>query len=66
MRNLRASNRDIAARVAKLESGHDHTASVIEVRVDDIDRLYPRSQRHEGAATNKETTDGLRQRRGSS
>jgi hypothetical protein len=39
MRNLRTSNRDIAARVAKLESGHDHTASVIEVRVDDIDRL---------------------------
>jgi hypothetical protein len=39
MRKLMESNRDIAARVEKLERGHDRTASVIEVLVDDIDRL---------------------------
>jgi hypothetical protein len=39
MRELMASNKDIAARVEKLERGHDRTASVIEVLVDDIDRL---------------------------
>jgi hypothetical protein len=39
MRELMESNRDIAARVEKLERGHDRTASVIEVLVDDIDRL---------------------------
>jgi hypothetical protein len=39
MRELMASNKDIAARVEKLERGHDRTSSVIEVLVDDIDRL---------------------------
>lgn len=39
MRELMAANKDIATRVAKLERGHDRTASVIEVLVDDIDRL---------------------------
>jgi hypothetical protein len=39
MRELMESNRDIAARVEKLERGHDRAASVIEVLVDDIDRL---------------------------
>jgi hypothetical protein len=39
MRELMASNKDIAARVEKLERGHDRAASVIEVLVDDIDRL---------------------------
>jgi hypothetical protein len=39
MRELMASNRDIEARVDKLERGHDRTASVIEVLVEDIDRL---------------------------
>ena len=39
MRELMESNREIAARVAKLERGQDRTASVIEVLVDDIDRL---------------------------
>jgi hypothetical protein len=39
MRELMESNRDIAARVEKLERGHNRTASVIEVLVDDIDRL---------------------------
>jgi hypothetical protein len=33
------SSQAIAARVEKLERGHDRTASVIEVLVDDIDRL---------------------------
>jgi hypothetical protein len=39
MRELIASNKDIAARVEKLERSHDRTASVIEVLVEDIDRL---------------------------
>jgi phage regulator Rha-like protein len=39
MRELIASNKDIAARVERLERGHDRTASVIEVLVEDIDRL---------------------------
>src|SRR5208337_2962985 len=39
LREMIASNKDIAARVEKLERGHDRTASVIEVLVDDIDRL---------------------------
>jgi hypothetical protein len=39
MRELIASNKDIAARVEKLEAGQDRTASVIEILVEDIDRL---------------------------
>lgn len=39
MRELIAANKDIAARIEKLERGHDRTASVIEVLVEDIDRL---------------------------
>ena len=39
MRELMAHNKDIAARVAKLQRGHERTASVIEVLVEDIDRL---------------------------
>ena len=39
MRELIAANKDIAARVEKLERGHGRTASVIEVLVEDIDRL---------------------------
>jgi len=39
MRELIAANKDIAARVEKLEQGHDRAASVIEVLVEDIDRL---------------------------
>ena len=39
MRELIATNKDIAARVEKLERGHERTASVIEVLVEDIDRL---------------------------
>jgi hypothetical protein len=39
MRELMAHNKDIAARVEKLERGHERTASVIEVLVEDIDRL---------------------------
>jgi hypothetical protein len=39
LREILESNKDIAARVAKLERGHDRTASVIEVLVEDIDRL---------------------------
>jgi hypothetical protein len=39
LRQLIENNRDIAARVEKLERGHDRSASVIEVLVEDIDRL---------------------------
>jgi hypothetical protein len=34
-----ASNKDLTTRVEKLERGHDRAASVIEVLVEDIDRL---------------------------
>jgi ribosomal protein L2 len=39
IRELMASNKDIAARVEKLEHGHNRSASVIEILVEDIDRL---------------------------
>jgi hypothetical protein len=39
LRELMATNKDIANRVEKLERSHDRTASVIEVLVEDIDRL---------------------------
>jgi phage regulator Rha-like protein len=39
LRELIATNKDIAVRVEKLERSHDRTASVIEILVDDIDRL---------------------------
>jgi hypothetical protein len=39
LRTLVASRKDIAARVDNLERSHDRTASVIEVLVEDIDRL---------------------------
>jgi hypothetical protein len=39
MRELVLHHKDIAARVEKLERRHDRTASVIEVLVEDIDRL---------------------------
>lgn len=39
MRELMAHYKEIAARVEKLERGHERTASVIEVPVEDIDRL---------------------------
>jgi hypothetical protein len=39
LREIIASNKDIAARIEKLERGHERTASVIEVLVEDIDRL---------------------------
>jgi hypothetical protein len=39
MRQLIEHNKDIAARVEKLERGHDRSASIIEILVEDIDRL---------------------------
>ena len=39
MRDLLASNKDMAVRVEKLERGHDRTASVIQLLIEDIDRL---------------------------
>ncbi len=39
MRELIAANKDIAVRVGKLERGQKRTASVIEILVEDIDRV---------------------------
>jgi ORF6N domain len=39
LREIVASNKEFATRIEKLERGHDRTASVIEVLVEDIDRL---------------------------
>jgi len=45
LRELMVAHKDIAARVEKLERGHDRTASVIEVLVEDIDRLGRKVER---------------------
>src|SRR5258708_1002756 len=45
LRELIATNKDIAARIEKLERGHERTASVIEILVEDIDRLGRRIER---------------------
>jgi len=39
MRELVAANKELAVRVEKLERGHERTGSVIEILVEDIDRL---------------------------
>ena len=39
MRELIAANKDIAGRVDKLERSHKRAASVIEILVEDIDRV---------------------------
>ena len=39
MRELMAANKDLAARVAKLEHGHHQTASLIEVLADEIENM---------------------------
>jgi ORF6N domain len=39
LRQIIEHNKDIAVRVEKLERGHERTASVIEILVEDIDRL---------------------------
>jgi ORF6N domain len=39
LREIIAHNKNIAARIEKLERSHDRTASVIEILVDDIDRV---------------------------
>jgi hypothetical protein len=39
MREIIASHKDLAVRVEKLEKSHERTGSVIEVLIDDIDRL---------------------------
>lgn len=45
MRELMATRKDIAARVEKLERGHERTACIIEVLVEDIDRLGRKVER---------------------
>ncbi len=39
LREMIAANKDLAARIEKLEQGHERAASVIEVLVEDIDNL---------------------------
>jgi hypothetical protein len=39
LREMIAANKDLAARVEKLEHGHRQTSSIIEVLVDEIDRM---------------------------
>ena len=39
LREIVNSNKEIAARIEKLERGQDRTTSIIEVLVDDIDRV---------------------------
>ena len=45
MRELMTVHKDIAARVEKLERGQERAASVIEVLVEDIDRLGRKVER---------------------
>jgi hypothetical protein len=45
LRELMSTHKDIAARVEKLERGQERAASVIEVLVEDIDRLSRRVER---------------------
>jgi hypothetical protein len=45
LREMIANNIDLTTRVEKLERGHDRAGSVIEVPVEDIDRLAEESQR---------------------
>jgi hypothetical protein len=45
LRELMVAHKDIAARIEKLERGHERTASVIEVLVEDIDRLGRRIEK---------------------
>jgi hypothetical protein len=39
LREMIAANKDLAARIEKLERSHDRTASVIEVLVNEIDGI---------------------------
>jgi phage regulator Rha-like protein len=48
LRELIATNKDIATRIEKLERSHDRTASVIEVLVEDIDRLGRKVEQFKG------------------
>ena len=39
MRELLLTHKDLAARIEKLEDGHDKTASIMEVLIEDIEKL---------------------------
>jgi hypothetical protein len=39
LREMIAANKDLAARVEKLEQGHRRTASIIDVLVDEIEHM---------------------------
>jgi ORF6N domain len=57
LRQLIENNRDLAIRVEKLDRGHDRSASVIEILVEDIDRLAREMKRHESAPSGQEPKD---------
>ena len=48
LRELIATNKEIAARVEKLERDNDRTASVIEVLIEDIESLAGKTNRPQG------------------
>src|SRR5262249_34537168 len=60
MRELMAANKDLAARIDKLEHGHDRTTSVIEVIVEDIDRLAVEVKRLKALPEPKKRRIGFR------
>jgi hypothetical protein len=60
MRELVAANKDIASRVDKLERSHKRAASVIEVLVEDIDRLARNVRQMKALPFAAETQDRLR------
>ena len=61
LRELVANNKELASRVEKLESGHQRAASIIEVLVEDIDRLGDEIKRIKALPARKSRPIGFRQ-----
>lgn len=60
MRELMASSKDIANRIEKLEERHDRTASVIEILVEDIDRIAHEVKRMKSLPTKNKQRIGFK------
>ena len=60
MRELMASNHAIAAHVEKLEHGHKRTVSVIEVLVEDIDRIAHEVKKIKAQPTDRKQRIGFK------
>lgn len=60
LREIISSNKDLAVRIERLERGHDRTASVIEVLVQDIDRLAGEVKRMKVMPERKKRRIGFR------